>query len=171
MSKHAARWVTLIGGLALTTAAVLAAGTSNNNAANCADQDTVSNRPIANFLRGAVRQLVMLRTNLNVTESQRTQIHNAVRAHREEILPIARKLAARRQALREAVLAESPNEEAIRAAADDLADTIGDAAVLASKVVAEVKPILTEKQKQTLGQFHQDRRDAVDHFLGEALPE
>lgn len=129
------------------------------------------NRPIANFVRQSVRKLVALRTELGVTEEQRAEIKAVVQAHREELVPAIKAAITRRQALREAVLADSPDEQSIRTAADELGKAVGDAAVIASRIAGEVKPILTQEQKTMLQQFHDDRQNALSALLDEQLPE
>ncbi len=167
-----AKWIlTSIVGLSLT-ALVLGA----THAADAADEPAAGaaqpqQRPLAGFIRNAVRQLVTLRSQLAVTDEQRTAIREIVVSHRAEIVPVVKDISAKRQVLRAAVLADKPDEQAIRAAADAMAKSIGDAAVLASQVAAQVKPLLTEEQKQRIHQFQEERRGALETFLDEALPQ
>lgn len=125
-------------------------------------------RPIANLIRNGVRRLVALKDDLELTDEQRNEIRETVKAHRDELVPAIKDVMAKRKALRAAVLAESPDESAIRAAAAALGESIGDAAVLASEVATEVKPILTDEQKQMLQDFQADRQLALETFLDTA---
>lgn len=156
--------IAVVGALGVT-AAVMAASKVKAGAVAQAVQASEPDRPIANLIRSGVRRLITLNQDLNITDQQRSKIRNVVKGHREEIKPVAKDVMAKRQALREAVLADSPSEETIRAAADALGESIGDAAVLASKVAAEVKPILTEEQTQLLREFRADRQLTIESFI------
>lgn len=123
------------------------------------------NRPIENLIRDGLKRLIALRDELNVTDEQRAHIRQVVQSRREELVPAVKNVMSKRQALQQAVLAESPDEEAIRAAADELGKSIGEAALVVSKVAAEVKPILTEEQKQALRDFQAGRQNAIEKLL------
>jgi len=88
--------------------------------------------------------------------------------HRSEIATTVHAVRAKRLALRDAVLAENADEATIRAAAGELGDEIADAAVKASKLKAQVAPILTSEQRKLIGQFLADQDQAVDRFLDQA---
>ncbi|MBI4579273.1 MAG: Spy/CpxP family protein refolding chaperone [Planctomycetes bacterium] len=157
MRTRTAVMIAVGAGLGVTVAAWAATKTPANGTSEEAKPGLLANepnRPIANLIRNGVRRLVALRAELNLTEDQRGQIKEIVRGHKDEIVPAVKDLAAKRRALRDTVLAEEPTEEAIRAAATELGKSIGDAAVLASKVAGEVKPVLTDEQKETIRQFH-----------------
>lgn len=136
-----------------------------------ADGGGLANRPLVSFIRGRIKQWFSLRQKLGLSQQQRTEIHGIVTAHRDEIRPIPKDVAAKRKALREAVLGEPSDEQAIREAAKSLGDAIADAAVVASKVVGEVRPVLTTEQVETLKELRQQRDEAVGGFLDEMLPE
>ncbi len=59
-------------------------------------------------------------------------------------------VAEKRRALRDATLAENPNEATIRDAADELGKAIGDAAVVGSKIKAEIHKVLTPEQQEKI---------------------
>jgi Spy/CpxP family protein refolding chaperone len=96
---------------------------------------------------------------------QREQIRGIVKSHRREIAAVLRPVADKRRALRDATLAENANEAAIRTAADELGKAIGDAAVVGSKIKAEVRPVLTPEQRDKITKFRQQSESAVDKFL------
>ena len=56
-------------------------------------------------------------------------------------------------------------------AANELGKSIGDAAVLASKIKKEVHPILTEGQVAKLKAFSEDNHKALDAFFKKMLEE
>jgi len=64
--------------------------------------------------------------------------------------------------LRKAVLAKDADEAAIRKAAADLGNSIGDAAVLFSKAAGEARPVLTPEQIERLEKFLSERDGAGD---------
>ncbi len=122
-------------------------------------------RPFAGFIRQRIARLLSLREDLALSDQQRQDIRETVLAHREDLVPLIRTLADRRDALREAVLAENADEEAIRSAAESLGQAVGDLAVEISGVVAEVQPLLTAEQLETLREFRMERRAALDELL------
>lgn len=127
------------------------------------------------FGHGALRKLIegnlgrwmVLRSELNLTQAQRTKIHQAVGSHRTEIAKTAKEVWEKRTALREAV-ANGQDETAIRQAAEQLGKAIGDAAVLASRVRGEVQPMLTEAQHKMIADTRQANIRSVEEFFNEA---
>jgi Spy/CpxP family protein refolding chaperone len=106
-----------------------------------------------------------LRSELDVTAEQRDAIRKIVQSHRSEIVEVAKPIVEKRRALRDATLAKEPNEAAIRTAANDLGKAIGDAAVLASKVKAEVAKVLTPEQMHRVEAFRGQSDSAIDGLL------
>ena len=66
-----------------------------------------------------------------------------------------------------AVLAERPNEATIRAAAKDLTKSIEYAAVIASRIVTEARPLLTKKQRSSIHTYMASNDKAVSDWLDE----
>jgi Spy/CpxP family protein refolding chaperone len=122
-------------------------------------------RPLRMFIQGQLGRLMTLRSELNVTNEQREAIKKIVESHRSEIVTVAKPIVEERRALREATLAKNPNEETIRAAANELGKAIGDAAVLASKVKGEVGKVLTPEQMHKVEQFRLQSDNAVNGFI------
>ncbi len=123
-------------------------------------------RPFAQFVASRLARWMAFRSEINITSDQRTQIHQVIQNHKAEIAPAATLVVEKRRALREAVMADSADETAIRTAADDLGKAAGDMAVVASKVVVDIKPILTAEQIEQLRKFQAERDQTVDGFLG-----
>jgi Spy/CpxP family protein refolding chaperone len=169
MMKAGTKTVIALTATLALTGVIMGAGPARQRLGERLGRPAAQEGPIAGLIRGGLQRLLSLRTELNLTDDQKTRIREIVKAHKEEIVPVAKDVLARRQALREAVLADSPGEEAIRSAADELGKAIGDAAVLASKIAAEVEPVLTDAQKETIARFHDDRVAAVESFLDERL--
>ena len=173
---HARRFLTsmLIGGLVLAggmawPGSALAQPTSSPAAEESEGQPP--RRPILNYLRNHFHRAWELRSRLNLTEEQKAKIRSTVAAQREEIVSLFKKVAERRQALRDAVLAEMPSEESIRAAADDLGKAIGDAAVKASQIAGDLRKNLTSEQLEKIRKFRDKQRAEFEKLLDKALAE
>jgi len=117
--------------------------------------------PIARLIAGNIGRFLIMRSELNVTPEQRSKIAAVVQSHRDEIRPMAKTILEKRTALREAVLATPTNEEAIRKAATDLGKAIGDASVLASRVVTEARPALIPEQIKRIRKFRMENDKAT----------
>ncbi len=114
---------------------------------------------------GNIGRFLVLRSELGLTNDQRKRIAGIVKNHRDEIRPVAKALLEKRRALKEAVINKPGDEAAIRTAATDLGKTIGDASVLASKVVAQVKPVLTPQQVERIENFRAGTQKATSDWL------
>ena len=123
--------------------------------------------PLARLMTGQLGKLMTLRSELNVTPEQKQKIQAIIKSHKAEIAAVAQPLVDKRRALREAVSAKTPDEKAIRAASDDLGKAIGGAAVLASKVKAEVRAVMTPEQMRKIEEFRKQADQSVDHFMGD----
>lgn len=132
------------------------------------DQCKWGQSPLGRLISGHIGRWMVLRSELNVTDEQKAKLKEAVKPHKTEIAKAAKGVWEKRTALLSAVLAEQPNEEAIRHAADDLGKAIGDAAVLASKVAGDVRPVLSSEQREQLQKFRQDCQAATDKFFQQA---
>ncbi|MEO8430358.1 MAG: periplasmic heavy metal sensor [Acidobacteriota bacterium] len=100
---------------------------------------------------------------LDLTPDQKTQIHAVLKAHAAEITAQVAASKAARQALRDAVLAPTVDEAAIRARAADAARAQADGAVLFARIHAEIEPSLTAEQKEKLRTFHARVRSRGEH--------
>jgi len=121
--------------------------------------------PIARLIAGNIGRFLIIRSELNVTPEQRSKIAATVKSHQGEIRSVAKDILGKRTALREAVLATPNNEEAIRKAATDLGKAIGNAAVLASRVIAEARPALTSEQIERIRKFRMDNDKATTAWV------
>ena len=121
--------------------------------------------PLRRFFSGQMGRLLALRSDMNLTEDQRQQIHQIVASHRKEIAAVAKPLVEKHRALRDATLAPNMDEKAIRAAAEDMGKSIGDAAVLAAKIKSEVRKVLKPDQLQKIEEFRKHADQATDEFI------
>ena len=127
-----------------------------------------ANTPLGRMITGNIGRLMVLRSELNLSDEQRSQIRDVVVSHRGEVASTVQDVRAKRLALRDAVLAENADEAEIRAAADELGEQIADAAVKASKLKAQIAPILTSEQRKLIMEFLADHDQSVDRFLEQA---
>lgn len=127
-----------------------------------------TNTPLGRLISGNVGRLMVLRSELKITDEQREQIGAVLKQHKPKMLEVGKEVWQQRTKLRDAVLAEKPDEAAIRKAADELGKAIGNAAVLGAAIAAEVRPILTAEQIERLQAFRGDRHEAVADFFEEA---
>jgi Spy/CpxP family protein refolding chaperone len=121
--------------------------------------------PVKRLIMDQIGRLLIFRSQLDLTPQQREKIATVVKKHMDEIVPTAKAVLEKRQSLQEAVLKDAGNEKAIRAAATDLTKSVGDAAVLAAKVIAEARPILSEKQVDLIAKYRAGRQEAVIDWL------
>jgi Spy/CpxP family protein refolding chaperone len=127
-----------------------------------------ANCPLGGLISGHIGRLMVLHSELNLTDQQKAKIKETVAAQKPEIAKAAKGVWEKRSALVDAVLADQPDQQAIRKAADDLGKAIGDAAILASKVAGEVKPVLTSEQRGLVQKCRQDCREATAKFFEKA---
>jgi Spy/CpxP family protein refolding chaperone len=85
---------------------------------------------------------------LDLTDTQREQVRVAMDAHKAEFEALATRSRAARQALNQAVTAETFNEATVREKAIDVAAAEADGAVLRAKAHSEVWALLTPEQQQ-----------------------
>ena len=123
--------------------------------------------PLARLIMGNIGRLLVLRSELNISAEQRKKIAAEIKSHKDEIRPIAKEIFEKRMAIRDAVLNKAGDRQAIMAAANDLGKAIGDAAVLASKVIAKVKPVLTSEQQERIKNFRMANEKATAEWISQ----
>jgi Spy/CpxP family protein refolding chaperone len=141
------------------------------NAGSGAGRWPGADTPLGRMIAGNLGRLLVLRSELNLSAEQRSQVRDLLVQHRREIASTVQAVRAKRLVLRDAVLTETADEAAIRAAAAELGEQIGDAAVKAAKLKARLAPILTDEQRTLIGQFLADRDQTIDRFLEQAVAE
>lgn len=128
-------------------------------------------RPILNFIQRHFHRAWELRSKLNLTEDQKTRIRESFADRKAEIIDTFKEVSEKRRALREAVLAEMPSEESIRAAAENLGKAVADAAVKVSQMTQEVRKNLTSEQLEQIRKFKEKQQAEFDRLLDKALSE
>ena len=85
-----------------------------------------------------------------ITKDQMDELVELLAGEKEDIIATSQATAQASEALRDAVLAQNPDSAKILEAAGLLGDSIGGAALLAGKMAAQAKQILTPEQLQLL---------------------
>ena len=98
----------------------------------------------------------MLR-GLDLTEAQTDQIIAVFNKYEKEHDAIRQEMREARKTLREAVHTDEINEADIRAAAKQLGDQKGELAIQQARMYSEIRPILTEDQRQQLKEMKTNR--------------
>ncbi|MEM8680084.1 MAG: Spy/CpxP family protein refolding chaperone [Planctomycetota bacterium] len=124
-----------------------------------------SDTPLRRFIMGNIGRLLVLRSEMNVTPDQQTEIRAVLLEHREELAATGKSVRSKRNALRDLVLSSDAQEADIRAAAGDLAQVIGDAAVKAAELRREIAPLLTDQQRARLQEFRDERDQSFNQFF------
>jgi Spy/CpxP family protein refolding chaperone len=104
---------------------------------------------------------------LELTETQREAVHEVLQARRAEIVGAIRPVLEAKRTLHNAVLADRPDDAAIRAAGTTLGTSIGNAAVTVAKIKIEIveKAKLTQEQKQKIAEFKAKHEASVDDVI------
>ena len=124
--------------------------------------------PLGKLISGRLGRAMVLRSELDLTAEQRKEVRTILMSHRKEIATALRPVSENRRALRAAVLADQTDEEQIRAAAEKLGKSVGDAAVQLSQVAGEVKQVMTSEQLSKIDAFRDDNATALDRFFDKA---
>jgi Spy/CpxP family protein refolding chaperone len=162
------RTIVLVLGIAvLAGGAGLAGGVAG--AQNPRVQERLSQTRLGRAILARLGRRATLNAELNLTDAQRQAIAQTLKEHKQEIARAAEPVVADRRALRALVLADTPDEAAIRKAAGDLSGAIGDAAVVLSRVKTDIvtKAQLTPEQRKKIAKFRAANDDAADEFLSE----
>ena len=130
-----------------------------------AEQGVAPGRPGARALRAIFARLGELRGELNLTSEQKMRIFAVVQEHRAEIVEKVKLVRDKGRALRDATEADVINERAIRRAAEDMGDALGEGAVLKARIRAQVRPIFTEEQRDAIDECRDDVRDIIDEAI------
>ena len=162
-----AKWTVVLVAM-LTAVGAMAAGRSEAADRALAGEAGVpfgGRAPFRKLIRESLGKLRGLKEDLGLTQEQKVQIGQILKAHRDEIVEAVQDVYAKRKALMKEVRSEGYSERAIRRAARDLSDAIGDACVLRAKVRKEVRALLTEEQRRKADGVLKDIQDSVDDVI------
>jgi Spy/CpxP family protein refolding chaperone len=103
--------------------------------------------------------------DLDVSQSQREQLHGVLQGRRDEIRAVAQRFVAAGRSLTDLALADQVDEAAIRAQAAALGDAAADAALLRASIHAQTAQILTPEQQQALREHRTRFRARIDEGM------
>lgn len=146
--------VTLIAATSAT--AVLAAGPS--------DEVLLRQAKVREVVRTVVRNLMEFRKDTPLSDEQKTQIRDIVQTYHSDMRQQAETGKAAREAFRKAA-AESPDSKETLAAAEAIGNAARDRALLAAKIRAEVRPLLTPEQQASIESTWKSVSDKVDAVI------
>jgi Spy/CpxP family protein refolding chaperone len=129
----------------------------------------LADTPVGRLISGNLGRLLVLRSEMDVTPEQRGEIREVLLGQRSQIAATVESVREKRLVLRDAVLADQPDEGKIRAAASELGVALGDAAVKAANLRGKIAPILTDEQRELIYQFRQERDESIDEFFAKAI--
>jgi Spy/CpxP family protein refolding chaperone len=121
--------------------------------------------PMHRLISGKIGRFLVFRSEFELRDDQKKKIFDIVKARKGEILPLANTMLEKRTVLRETILNKPTDEEAVRAAATSLCTSIVDASILAAKLVAEAKSVLTKDQWRCILDFRRNNDKAVHTWL------
>jgi Spy/CpxP family protein refolding chaperone len=109
---------------------------------------------------------------LDLSDAQREAVHETFIARRADIAAALKPVIEAKRTLHNAVLADNPNDAAIRNAATALGASVGDAAVTFADIRVEMfeNAQLTPAQVQKFAEFRVRADAAIDTLLNEHIP-
>ena len=102
---------------------------------------------------------------LELTEDQKLQIKEILKAHKPAIQPIRKQLIMERRALRDLIQSESSSNDAIKAQVLTVSTIAAEMAVQRAQIYREVRPILTAEQIQKFMELQKARDLRMDDFF------
>lgn len=147
--------------------AILAGGLGAVASHEAAPGGRFGHSPMGKLIMARMGRMMTLKAELDLTDAQKEAIKSTVQSHKSELANAIKPAVEAHRALRDRVLADSPDDASIRKAADDMGKKIGDAAVVIAKVKAEAaeKAKLTPEQKKKIDAFRTANDESVDEFL------
>ena len=116
---------------------------------------------------GPMYRMNMLFDELGLSGDQRAALKQLFKEHRKDLRPVVEGVKAKGVVLRELVLAETPDEAAIRKASAELGNAIADAAVQASALAGEARSILTPEQVEKFKEMRLHRQKVFRETMRE----
>ncbi len=116
---------------------------------------------------GPLYRMNMPFDELGLTGEQRAALKQLFLERRNNLRPVFENVKEKGIALRELVLAEAPDDAAIRKASADLGNAIADAAVQVSALTGEARSILTPEQLEKFKEMTRKRQKAFRETMRE----
>jgi Spy/CpxP family protein refolding chaperone len=116
-------------------------------------------------------QVKSLHAKLNLSQAQREAAHETIKANVPKIGAAIKPVIEAKRALHDAILADTPDDAAVRKAAGSLGASIGDAAVVLAAIKVEVfkNAEITTQQKNVIMEIKEEIETMVDTFINEHL--
>jgi Spy/CpxP family protein refolding chaperone len=105
---------------------------------------------------------------LELTEDQKLQIKEILKAHKPAIQPLRKQLIEERRVLRDLIQSESWTDTDIKAQVAKVSSIGAEMALRRAQIYREVRPILTAEQIQKFMELQKARDLRVDDFLSRA---
>ena len=121
--------------------------------------------PMHRMIAGKIGRFLVFRSDFELRDDQKKKIFDILKARKKEILPLAETVLDKRTQLREIILKNPTDEQAVRTAATSLSSSIVDASILAARLVAEAKSVLTEDQWHCILEYRRENDKAVHTWL------
>ena len=118
------------------------------------------------FEQGPGFKFIKVLMDLDLTEQQQTQAANILKAHRPELRSGFDSVKTAHEVLFDTIHRDTYDEQAVRAASQDLAKAEEEFAVTRARVVSEMRNILTTDQKSTLANLRDDVRGDINGKIG-----
>jgi hypothetical protein len=119
------------------------------------------------LIRTQIARLSALSQELNFTQDQLNRLQTVLSQHQQHITRHASNVWEKRVALRDAVLADQPNEQMIRQASQNLGQAIGDFSVFAAGLKTQVAPIFTEQQRMAMRRYLESSEKDMQRFFAD----
>ena len=129
---------------------------------SCAGRHSADRMSLARIYR-----MNMLFDELGLTGDQRVALKQLFSERRKDLQPSVEEVKARGGALVDLIMAETPNQEAIRKASGDLGNAIAEASVQISALAKEARSILTPEQVDKARELLQRRQKVFRETLHE----
>lgn len=118
---------------------------------------------VRNLVRGIIGRVMVLRSELDVSDEQRGQIKKIVISHKDDLRNNVTSVLNSRRALAKAI-ASGQSEQDLKKAADDLGDAVAKAALEFAKTRQDARKVLTAEQKKKIDDTRAAIWNSVDEF-------
>jgi Spy/CpxP family protein refolding chaperone len=152
-------WSTGLGAFALCAAGIL-------GGVGCSHPDPYG---IRTLMHEDGMRLHKLACDLALTPDQKKQTLDVLKAEKAGFVDVCKKMTLAKRTLRDAVLAEMPDEKTIHAAAEAVGKAEGDVSIYASKVLGKLKGVVTAEQRAMIRSALSDIDHNWDHWVDKYL--
>ncbi len=118
---------------------------------------------VRNMVRGIIGRVMVLRSELDISDEQRGQIKEVVMSHRDDLRNNVTSVLNSRRALANAITS-GQSEEDLKKAADNLGDAVAKAALEFAKTRQDARKVLTAEQKKEIDETRTAIWNSVDEF-------